>query len=52
MSSFINAADDELTIYERSRPGRRAFAAPTLDVPERPIDELLPAQLRRAQPPL
>ncbi len=39
------------TIYERSRPGRRAFVAPALDVPERPLDELLPARLRRAAPP-
>ena len=43
------AADDQLTIYERSRPGRRAFTAPALDVPERPLDELLPSRLRRAQ---
>jgi glycine dehydrogenase subunit 2 len=48
--SFTMAADDELTIYERSVPGRRAFAAPALDVPERAIDELLPAELRRATP--
>jgi len=45
------AADDELTIFERSRPGRRAFVAPALDVPEVPIDELLPARLRRSRPP-
>ncbi len=50
-SSFIAAADDELTIYERSQPGRRAFVPPTLDVPVRPLDELLPASLRRAEPP-
>jgi glycine dehydrogenase subunit 2 len=50
-SSFIAAADDELTIYERSQPGRRAFSPPALDVPERPLDELLPASLRRAEPP-
>jgi glycine dehydrogenase subunit 2 len=43
------AADDQLTIYERSRPGRRAFVAPALDVPERSLDELLPARLRRSQ---
>src|SRR6185312_15619702 len=49
--SMIRTADDELTIYERSREGRRAFVAPALDVPERPLDELLPASLRRAQPP-
>jgi glycine dehydrogenase subunit 2 len=41
------AADDELTIYERSRAGRRAFVAPALDVPQRPLDELLPPRLRR-----
>jgi glycine dehydrogenase subunit 2 len=48
---LISAADDELTIYERSRAGRRAFVAPALDVPERPLDELLPRDLRREQPP-
>jgi glycine dehydrogenase subunit 2 len=47
----IRAADDELTIYERSKPGRRAFVAPKLDVPERPLDELLPEELRRSEPP-
>ncbi|MGH2914110.1 MAG: aminomethyl-transferring glycine dehydrogenase subunit GcvPB [Solirubrobacteraceae bacterium] len=49
MSAF--AADDELTIFERSVPGRRAFVAPALDVPQRPIDELLEPGLRRASPP-
>ena len=43
----VTAADDELTIYERSRPGRRAFVAPALDVPERSLDELLDPRLRR-----
>ncbi|HEX5146365.1 MAG TPA: aminomethyl-transferring glycine dehydrogenase subunit GcvPB [Conexibacter sp.] len=46
----VTAADDTRTIYERSQPGRRAFAAPALDVPERPLDELLPARLRRREP--
>src|SRR4051794_31941636 len=45
------APQDSLTIYERSRPGRRAFTPPELDVPERPLDELLPARLRRAEGP-
>jgi glycine dehydrogenase subunit 2 len=49
-SSAIAAADDTLTIYERSQSGRRAFVAPALDVPARPLDELLPARLRRAAP--
>jgi glycine dehydrogenase subunit 2 len=47
---FLAAADDELTIYERSQPGRRAFVAPALDVPAKPLDELLPPRLRRAKP--
>jgi glycine dehydrogenase subunit 2 len=45
----FTAADDQLTIYERSRPGRRAFVAPALDVPEHPLDDLIPARLRRAE---
>jgi glycine dehydrogenase subunit 2 len=49
--SFTMAADDELTIFERSRPGRRAFTPPPLDVPERPLDELLSPELRRAAGP-
>jgi glycine dehydrogenase subunit 2 len=48
---FTASADDELTIYERSKEGRRAFVAPELDVPERPLDELLAPDLRRASPP-
>jgi glycine dehydrogenase subunit 2 len=48
---MIDAADDGLTIYDRSQPGRRAFVAPALDVPERPLDEVLPRALRRDQPP-
>jgi glycine dehydrogenase subunit 2 len=39
------------TIYERSRPGRRAFVAPTLDVPEVPVEELLPSDAIRREPP-
>jgi glycine dehydrogenase subunit 2 len=39
------------TIFEKGRPGRRAFVCPELDVPEKPLDELLPAQLRRAEAP-
>ena len=36
------AEPETLTIYERSRPGRRAFAPPPTDVPETPVEELLP----------
>ncbi len=49
--SFTARADDALTIYERSKPGRRAFVAPPLEVPERDLDDLIPASLRRTQPP-
>jgi glycine dehydrogenase subunit 2 len=48
---MIAATDDQLTIFERSRAGRRAFVAPALDVPERPLDELLPGELRRESEP-
>jgi glycine dehydrogenase subunit 2 len=48
--SFTQAADDGLTIYERSVAGRRAFVPPPIGVPERPLDELIPAALRRSQP--
>ena len=47
---FAAEADDELTIFERSRQGRRAFVAPALDVPERPVEELIPSRLLREQP--
>jgi glycine dehydrogenase subunit 2 len=48
---MIAAADDELTIFERSKAGRRAFVAPALDVPERPRNELLAPELRRQSAP-
>ena len=38
------------TIFERSREGRRAFVPPGTDVPEVPVDELLPASARRERP--
>jgi glycine dehydrogenase subunit 2 len=38
------------TIFERSRPGRRAATLPRCDVPERPLEELIPAHLRRERP--
>jgi glycine dehydrogenase subunit 2 len=40
-----------VTIFQRGAPGRRAFQCPELDVPETPLQELLPACLRRAEPP-
>jgi len=43
-------AERAVTIFERGRPGRRAFVPPRLDVPERDGAELLPTHLRRAEP--
>jgi glycine dehydrogenase subunit 2 len=43
--------DHARTIFEKGAPGRRAFVCPELDVPEVNPDELLPARLRRAEPP-
>jgi glycine dehydrogenase subunit 2 len=37
------------TIFEKGAAGRRAFVAPELDVPR--VDGLIPAGMRRAQPP-
>jgi glycine dehydrogenase subunit 2 len=37
----------EPLIFERSRKGRRGFQLPALDVPEQPLDGLVPDSLRR-----
>jgi len=42
--------DRARTIYERSVEGRRAATLPKTDVPERPIEELIPAKLLRERP--
>jgi len=42
--------DRAVTIFEKGQPGRRAFWPPPVDVPERPLDELIPARLRRREP--
>jgi glycine dehydrogenase subunit 2 len=42
--------DRATTIFEKGQPGRRAFTPPPLDVPQRPLDELIPARLRRREP--
>jgi glycine dehydrogenase subunit 2 len=39
------------TIFEKGRPGRRAFTCPDLDVPAQPRDALLPRHLQRATAP-
>jgi glycine dehydrogenase subunit 2 len=40
----------EQLIFEKGAPGRRAASMPTLDVPERPLDDLIPSDLLRAEP--
>jgi len=37
----------EPLIFERSKPGRRGYQLPALDVPEQALDAILPAALRR-----
>jgi glycine dehydrogenase subunit 2 len=39
------------TIFERSVPGRRAATLPPCDVPEKPLQELIPSELLRERPP-
>ena len=42
--------DRAVTIFEKGQAGRRAFSPPALDVPEVPLDELIPPRLRRSEP--
>src|SRR5262245_46819098 len=42
--------DRATTIYERSVEGRRAATLPDADVPEKPLDELIPGKLLRERP--
>jgi glycine cleavage system P protein (glycine dehydrogenase) subunit 2 len=42
--------DVATTIYERSVPGRRAAQIPPTDVPETPLEDLIPAKLLREKP--
>ena len=44
-------AERARTIFEKSRPGRRAAALPPAEVPERPLEELIPARLLRREAP-
>ena len=39
------------TIFEKSKPGRRAAVLPDAEVPETPLEELIPARLLRREPP-
>jgi glycine dehydrogenase subunit 2 len=39
------------TIFEKSKPGRRAAVLPEAGVPEPPLEELIPSKLLRSEPP-
>ncbi|MEE9488607.1 MAG: aminomethyl-transferring glycine dehydrogenase subunit GcvPB [Candidatus Brocadiales bacterium] len=41
----------EELIFEISRPGRRCVRLSALDVPEKPLDDILPGRHRRSTPP-
>ncbi|MEO2006558.1 MAG: hypothetical protein ABGY41_20960, partial [Candidatus Poribacteria bacterium] len=38
-------------VFDMSSPGRRGVRMPASDVPDRPLDDLLPAKHRREAPP-
>jgi glycine dehydrogenase subunit 2 len=44
-------SEDVLTIFERSKEGRRAAVLPDAEVPEPPLSELIPPKLLREEPP-
>jgi glycine dehydrogenase subunit 2 len=44
------AGEQTVTVYERSVEGRRAFIGPELDVPEVPLEEIIPADALRERP--
>ena len=40
----------EPLLFEKSSPGRKGYSLPALDVPEQPIDELIPSDYLRKNP--
>ncbi len=38
-------------LFEISRPGRQGYSLPSCDVPEKPVDELLPKKMQRTETP-
>src|SRR6187455_1718545 len=53
MSAFETSTQRERaqTIFEKSKEGRRAAVLPDAEVPETPLEELIPAKLLRSEPP-
>ena len=50
-SAPLLGGDTEPTVFELSRPGRRAWQLPTTGVPALAIEDLVPAPYRRDAPP-
>jgi len=48
--SATPAAADTPLIFERSRPGRAAYSLPGCDVPDVPLEEIVPAAYLRTEP--
>jgi len=48
---MIQQAEEVRTIFERSKPGRRAAVLPDAEVPETPLSKLIPEKLLRSEPP-
>src|SRR5215218_2643246 len=44
-------AERAQTIYEKSKQGRRAATIPDAEVPELPLEELIPSHLLRSESP-
>jgi glycine dehydrogenase subunit 2 len=45
------ADEQALTLYEKSKAGRRAFVPPADDVPDVALEDVLPGSMIRAEPP-
>ena len=41
----------EPLIFESSRPGKQAYSLPKIDIPQPPVEELIPKQYLRNEPP-
>ena len=50
MSQTPQQLDHAVTIFEKSKSGRRAFTPPAAEVPDRPISELIPERMLRVAP--
>jgi glycine dehydrogenase subunit 2 len=51
MNETAMQRDRAVTIFEKSVEGRRAAALPAVDVPRRPLEELIPRSMLRAEGP-